>query len=126
MTSFGAATESSKLNSGVAAGVTLGAVVVVVDRGRTVVPVVAALAADLEVCVVLLAVGAVVVAVRPLHALAMRMTIPATSTLVLRFPTVDTLGNAVRKITMGKFARKANENALCPYFFHVSLAQRPH
>jgi hypothetical protein len=111
LTSFGGGTESSKLNSGAAAGATLGAVAVVVDRGRTVVSIVA---------------GAPVVAVWPLHALATTMTIPATSTLVLRLPTVDTLGNAMRKITMGKFARKANENVFCPYFFRVTLAQRPH
>ena len=113
LTSFGGGTDSSKLNSGVAVGVTLGAVAVVVDRGRSVVAEVAVLAADLDVSAVPVVVGALVVAVWPLHALA-KTTIPATSSLVLRFPTADTLGNGIRKITMGKFATKGIDDALCP------------
>jgi len=67
-----------------------------------------------------------VVAVWPLHALATTMTIPATSTLVLRLRTVDTLGSAVRKITMGKFGTKANNDFFVRIFSTSLLRKRPH
>jgi hypothetical protein len=95
---------------------------VATDRGRTVVAVVAVLAPDLDECVVSV-VGAPVVAVRPLHALTTTMTIPATSTLVLRLRTVDTLGTGMRKITMGKFATKAN-NDFFVRIFSTSLLRK--
>ena len=80
-TSFGGGTESSKLKSG-----SVRLVVVDADRARTVVVVMAAPRTTVRVAFdVGAGAGGLAAVVVPLHAL--RVTMPATRTLVARFPT---------------------------------------
>jgi len=104
LTSFGGGTDSSKLNSGVAAGATVSS-----SRPTSMAVARSSRSSRCSRRARPSVVGAPVVAVWPLHALATTMTDPATSTLVLRLRTVDTLGSAVRKITMGKFGHESKQ-----------------
>jgi hypothetical protein len=129
LTSRGGGTESSKLK--------LGRVELVVDRGGGFVAEDAVRGAAVEPLLVetllvetLLVVGFRGVAVRSEALHALRVTMPATRTLLARFPTRRTLGNTDAYAAIGssnrKFAASATKLPLCPDFLRSGLAQRPH
>jgi hypothetical protein len=136
LTSRGGGTESSKLKSG---GVEFAfevdaevAVELVVDRGGGFVAEDAVRGAAVETLLVemLLVVGFRGVAVRSEALHALRVTMPATRTLLARFPTRRTLGNTDAYAAIGssnrQFAASATKLPLCPDFLWSGLAQRPH